>query len=257
MKAGSTMTDAANSDRRSRQSHTVLLATESKNSALSEVLGGKPNPIAYSVYGEQSAPQEITTRLGFNGQLREARPGWYLLGNGYRAYNPVLMRFHSPDSWSPFGEGGLNAYMYCGGEPVMGSDPTGHFNPSKWLGNITSFLTGRHRPALKPSIRSSSTEKLIAKHESTETLTKTSSTLDLTIVPDTAPPVDRNLKPPPSIDRTTKPAPTVNRALKPKKPQKRPLFPLPFDLEKALSVGPDKEVRVDLDIASAILRGSS
>ncbi|EGH35731.1 hypothetical protein PSYJA_44541, partial [Pseudomonas syringae pv. japonica str. M301072] len=36
--------------------------------------------------------------------------GHYLLGNGYRAFNPVLMRFNSPDSLSPFGEGGVNAY---------------------------------------------------------------------------------------------------------------------------------------------------
>lgn len=120
------MTGSANSARRSRQSRTVLLATDSKNSVLAEVLCGKPNPIAYSVYGEQSAQQEIAARPGFNGQLREARLGWYLLGNGYRAYNPVLMRFHSPDSWSPFGEGGLNAYMYRVGDPVNASDPTGH-----------------------------------------------------------------------------------------------------------------------------------
>ncbi|WP_247256760.1 RHS repeat-associated core domain-containing protein [Pseudomonas moorei] len=64
--------------------------------------------------------------MGFNGQLREARLGWYLLGNGYRAYNTRLMRFHSPDSWSPFGGGGLNAYMYCVGDPVNRVDPTGH-----------------------------------------------------------------------------------------------------------------------------------
>lgn len=36
------------------------------------------------------------------------------------------MRFHSPDSWSPFGGGGLNAYMYCMGDPVNRVDPTGH-----------------------------------------------------------------------------------------------------------------------------------
>ncbi|RMV11327.1 hypothetical protein ALP17_02676, partial [Pseudomonas savastanoi] len=48
------------------------------------------------------------------------------MGNGYRAYNPVLMRFNSPDSLSPFGKGGMNAYAYCAGDPVNRSDPTGH-----------------------------------------------------------------------------------------------------------------------------------
>jgi len=105
---------------------TVLLATDNSQSIIAEVADGKTNAIAYSAYGEQSAQQEVATGLGFNGQLREARIGWYLLGNGYRAYNPRLMRFHSPDSWSPFGRGGLNPYMYCAGEPVMSSDPTGH-----------------------------------------------------------------------------------------------------------------------------------
>lgn len=36
------------------------------------------------------------------------------------------MRFNSPDSWSPFGEGGLNYYAYCMGDPVNRTDPTGH-----------------------------------------------------------------------------------------------------------------------------------
>ncbi|MDB5994231.1 MAG: hypothetical protein JWP42_1367, partial [Pseudomonas sp.] len=34
--------------------------------------------------------------------------------------------FNSPDSWSPFGKGGLNAYAYCSGDPVNSSDSSGH-----------------------------------------------------------------------------------------------------------------------------------
>lgn len=104
----------------------LLLATDRSHSIIGEIVDGKTNTIAYSTYGEQSAQQDVSTRMGFNGQLREGSIGWYLLGNGYRAYNPRLMRFHSPDSWSPFGRGGLNAYMYCVGDPVNRSDPTGH-----------------------------------------------------------------------------------------------------------------------------------
>ncbi|MCW8276071.1 RHS repeat-associated core domain-containing protein [Pseudomonas sp. PCH199] len=106
---------------------TVLLAPDFKNSVIAEIDAGNPNRIAYSPYGQQSAQLELMTRLGFNGELREANTEWYLLGNGYRAYNPRLLRFHSPDSLSPFDRGGRNAYVYCGGEPVMSSDPTGHF----------------------------------------------------------------------------------------------------------------------------------
>jgi RHS repeat-associated protein len=102
-----------------------LLATDHKNSVLSEIESGRKNQMAYSAYGHQSTEQNVVSRLGFNGGLREAFH-WYFLGNGYRVYNPRLMRFHSPDSWSPFGAGGLNAYMYCLGNPVNASDPTGH-----------------------------------------------------------------------------------------------------------------------------------
>nr|WP_180203743.1 RHS repeat-associated core domain-containing protein [Pseudomonas sp. SbOxS1]NYU03478.1 RHS repeat-associated core domain-containing protein [Pseudomonas sp. SbOxS1] len=126
---------------------TTLLATDNSQSIIGEIVDGEHTPIAYTAYGEQSAPQEDKARLGFNGQLREGKIGWYLLGNGYRAYNPRLMRFHSPDSWSPFGGGGLNAYMYCVGDPVNRSDPTGHvpwIEPSvkKIFKNTFNFFFG-------------------------------------------------------------------------------------------------------------------
>ncbi|HBH7050626.1 TPA: RHS repeat-associated core domain-containing protein [Morganella morganii] len=63
---------------------------------------------------------------GFNGERCDPVSGSYHLGNGYRAYNPVLMRFNCPDSLSPFGEGGINPYAYCAGDPVNFTDPSGH-----------------------------------------------------------------------------------------------------------------------------------
>lgn len=73
--------------------------------------------------------------LAFNGQLLEAW-GCYLPGNGYRAYNPVLQRFNSPDRWSPFDRGGLNAYAYCSGDPVSRVDPSG-----RWEEKVGPMLT--------------------------------------------------------------------------------------------------------------------
>ncbi len=64
--------------------------------------------------------------MGFNGELHEAGTRWQLLGNGYRAYNSVLMRFHSPDSASPLGAGGLNVYAYVLDDPINRIDPSGH-----------------------------------------------------------------------------------------------------------------------------------
>lgn len=64
--------------------------------------------------------------LGFNGQWRDPTTSWYHLGNGCRVYNPVLMRFHSPDQWSPFLSGEINPYGYCLGDPISHINPTGH-----------------------------------------------------------------------------------------------------------------------------------
>ncbi|VVO00962.1 RHS repeat-associated core domain-containing protein [Pseudomonas fluorescens] len=104
----------------------MLLASDDKNTVLCEVGQGFANDIYYSPYGHRPDDMPVSNHLGYNGELRETQTGWYLLGNGYRAFNPLLMRFHSPDSWSPFGEGGLNAYMYCLGNPIKYTDPMGH-----------------------------------------------------------------------------------------------------------------------------------
>lgn len=73
-----------------------------------------------SIHAPQASPV-----LGFTGQPRDPLTGWYHLGNGHRTYNPVLMRFHSADRLSPFAQGGVNPYVYCLGDPVNHSDPTG------------------------------------------------------------------------------------------------------------------------------------
>ncbi|ELT5511801.1 RHS repeat-associated core domain-containing protein [Salmonella enterica] len=75
---------------------------------------------------------------GFNGERRDPVSGAYHLGNGYRAYNPVLMRFNCPDSLSPFGAGGINPYTYCEGDPVNHTDPSGHLS---WQA-ITGIVVG-------------------------------------------------------------------------------------------------------------------
>ncbi|RMR22971.1 hypothetical protein ALP89_02192 [Pseudomonas syringae pv. persicae] len=105
---------------------TTLLATDQQRSVLQLVDNTGVESVAYSPYGHYPAESGLTSLLGFNGERRDPVTGHYLLGNGYRAYNPVLMSFNSPDSLSPFDEGGLNAYGYVGGDPVGFGDETGH-----------------------------------------------------------------------------------------------------------------------------------
>jgi len=105
---------------------TMLLATDQQQSVLNTLDGNEPRSTAYTPYGHRSPENGLLSLIGFNGEPPDALTGHYHLGNGYRQFNPVLMRFNSPDSWSPFGEGGLNAYAYCGGDPRNRTDPTGH-----------------------------------------------------------------------------------------------------------------------------------
>ncbi|MFD2643536.1 RHS repeat domain-containing protein [Pseudomonas japonica] len=105
---------------------TMLLLTDASPSVIGESLKAGMREAVYSVYGEIQDEQRLQSLMAFNGESREEASGWYLLGRGYRAYNPSLMRFHSPDSLSPFHEGGINPYMYCLGNPVRFHDPSGH-----------------------------------------------------------------------------------------------------------------------------------
>ncbi|WP_421957951.1 RHS repeat-associated core domain-containing protein [Pseudomonas ovata] len=107
----------------SQQRRTTLYATDRPGSLLAQLQTGQPDRFAYAPFGHRSPAAGI----GFNGELPDPLTGHYLLGNGHRAYNPVLMRFNSPDRLSPFGKGGVNAYAYCGNDPVNRSDPSGQF----------------------------------------------------------------------------------------------------------------------------------
>jgi RHS repeat-associated protein len=103
-----------------------LLATDLQRSVLQTLAPHQPpNPIAYLPYGSRPAASGVTSLLGFNGEWADPVTAHYLLGNGYRAFNPVLMRFNSPDRLSPFGNGGLNTYTYCLGDPINLLDSDG------------------------------------------------------------------------------------------------------------------------------------
>jgi RHS repeat-associated protein len=103
----------------------TLLASDQQRSVL-EGLDAQRQSASYTPYGVRHPQANPLELLGYTGERADPVTGHYLLGNGYRAYNPVLMRFNSPDSLSPFGKGGLNAYAYCTVDPVNGIDPTGH-----------------------------------------------------------------------------------------------------------------------------------
>ncbi|WP_157062713.1 RHS repeat-associated core domain-containing protein, partial [Pseudomonas sp. Q12-87] len=105
---------------------TTLLATDQQRSLLRTVADADSRQMAYTAYGYRTGESGLSCLLGFNGERPESITGHYLLGQGNRAFNPVLMRFNSPDELSPFGDGGINAYAYCGNDPVNRYDPSGN-----------------------------------------------------------------------------------------------------------------------------------
>jgi RHS repeat-associated protein len=113
---------------------TRLFGSDAKGSVLSACEGGSRQDYAYAPYGYRPSRADDATLLGYDGERLDPVTGVLHLGNGYRAYSPVLMRFHAPDGWSPFGAGGINPYAYCLGDPVNRSDPSGHLSVQAWLG---------------------------------------------------------------------------------------------------------------------------
>lgn len=125
---------------------TALVAGDAKRSTLSVLNHSQPASVAFTPYGHQPFTPGAHRVPGFNGERADPLTGHYLLGNGYRAFNPILMRFNSPDRWSPFGKGGINAYAYCAGEPVNRTDPTGH--AWAFIKRIRRFLGVKKPPRL-------------------------------------------------------------------------------------------------------------
>lgn len=108
-----------------------LLACELSGTVNVAASSNKLWGFTYTPYGRRFETSLQATRLSFNGEYLLSWVEIYLLGGGYRAYSPCTMRFISPDSISPFHV--LNAYSYCGSDPVNNADPSGHIRESHLL----------------------------------------------------------------------------------------------------------------------------
>jgi len=132
--------------RQGNVTHTQLLGTDRQRSVLQVSDHAGQMSRVYTPYGHRPAGPVPGDPLAFNGEAIDPITGHYVLGNGHRAFNPVLMRFNSPDRLSPFGRGGLNPYAYCLGDPVNFTDSTGR--EPDWLPwlvvamNAVGFLAG-------------------------------------------------------------------------------------------------------------------
>lgn len=117
-----------------RASEALLLQVDGVSNIHAE-RGSRQRQWSFGPYG-QLPPQGAVGGLRFVGQWFDPVVQGYLLGSGKRLFNPALMRFSSPDSLSPFGRGGVNAYMYCGGDPVNHTDPSGNVGVKTGFGKF-------------------------------------------------------------------------------------------------------------------------
>ena len=168
---------------------TLLLATDRAHSVLQILAGTNRQQRVYTAYGYRTGESGLSSLFGFNGEARDAITGHYLLGQGTRAFNPVLMRFNSPDELSPFDAGGINSYAYCEGDPVNYCDPTGN-------GKFAIFNTGGrlglwHRPSVIARHRSNTvivdSRKIIK--STTAPIARTPSPIERTPSPKTSTPL--------------------------------------------------------------------
>lgn len=143
----------------------TLLASDQQQSVIQAIDQCSSGFIAYTPYGYHRKENTSVCRIGFNGELPEASTEDYLLGNGYRAFNPVLMRFNSPDKLSPFGKGGVNTYAYCLGDPINRSDESGRFS-APWIATASpNYIKSRHASIAKEAWHSwSSMDIELVKH---------------------------------------------------------------------------------------------
>jgi RHS repeat-associated protein len=132
--------------------HADLLVTDEKNTVFHIVNTAGDAPLSYLPYGYTSPLSSLLPLVGFNGEPLEVLTKSYPLGNGYRIYNPILMRFYAPDKLSPFAAGGLNPYMYCQGDPVGKIDPSGRI--PVFLKPIQKFFKAIKKRILRRESRS-------------------------------------------------------------------------------------------------------
>lgn len=146
------------------QSDTIdrtLLAIDCQRSVLIAMDVSQSQALAYTPYGHRPFIEGDLSLLGFNSERTDSVTGHYLLGNGYRAFNPVLMRFNSPDNRSPFRTGGLNAYAYCLGDPVNREDSTGQSSTLRFFSRLkrraSQLVTGK--PNTGPKLQAENTRR--------------------------------------------------------------------------------------------------
>lgn len=162
------------------ESARVLIGSDQSRSVIHGLTTSGLHAYTYTPYGYRQPADDHRQLPGFNRERPDPVTGHYLLGNGYRAFNPVLMRFNSPDNLSPFTDGALGAYAYCAGDPINRLDPTGHLPifPKKILRPIGLIRT-RSQADMQSGLRSISPRSSVSSTNTQLTVLSDSQDFDL------------------------------------------------------------------------------
>lgn len=80
-----------------------------------------PSDYSFDAYGQKTGGGAMPSPYSYNGYYTDSETGFFYLNARY--YDPTTQQFTQEDTyWGA----GTNLYGYCGGNPVMYSDPTGH-----------------------------------------------------------------------------------------------------------------------------------
>ena len=74
--------------------------------------------------------------------MQDTETGFYYLQSRY--YDPKICRFINADDFASTGQGilGYNMFAYCGNNPVMGYDPTGHWDWGGVVAGVAILAVG-------------------------------------------------------------------------------------------------------------------
>jgi RHS repeat-associated protein len=112
--------------------------------ALSNASGTIQTAYGYNAWGERTvgsdwggvgSPLNNLNAIGYTGQFFDNETGLQPLGNGERYYSASLGRFTQQDSFTGMLDeaASLNRYSYANGNPLMYTDPSGHYGWSMML----------------------------------------------------------------------------------------------------------------------------
>jgi len=120
------------------------------SSIITNASGTKVNELYYYPYGKTRYALDSSLAHQFTGQELDDETGLYYYGARY--YDPAIGRFVSADSIvpDPSNPQDLNRYSYAGNNPLLYTDPTGHFKFEDLFKTVVSTIVGVATFALFP-----------------------------------------------------------------------------------------------------------